>query len=45
MTAVAPIFEFLAVEVCFMVYMTYYVVEERIVLVQIGNDVLCELAS
>jgi hypothetical protein len=42
---VAPIFEFLAIEERFMLYMTHYIVEKRIFLVQLGNDALCELAS
>ena len=42
---VAPIFEFLAVEECFMFYVTHYIVEKWIFLVQFGNDALCELTS
>lgn len=42
---VAPIFEFLAVEERFMVYVTHYIVKKWIFLVQFGNDGLCELAS
>ena len=42
--AVAPVFEFLTVEVRLMVNVTYNVVEMRVFFVQRVNDVLCELA-
>lgn len=42
---VAPIFVLVTIEELVMINVTYNVVEMRVLIVQIGNDVLCKLAS